>query len=219
MGGVECSAIAFGPFISGVIAHYSTWRISFYIIVPAAVAIVVLVHFGVAHLRQTENTHLRTKDRLKRIDWIGFTINIPMTLCFILALQWARTVYPWTDWRILFLFALAAVLFASFLYIEYRTGDDSMVPLKMLRQRSVASASLITFCNFAHLAILSYYVSRPDIVRSKTMLLTSSTASFLLSSRSRCEYIHIRPDVPSFGSGHSCHGTRWRPIDGFHWIL
>lgn len=33
-----------------------------------------------------------------------------------------------------------------------------MVPLTMMRQRSVAFACLITFCNFAHLSLLAYYL-------------------------------------------------------------
>lgn len=171
MGAVECAAIAFGPFISGTIAQYSTWRVSFYIIIPVSVAIIALVFFSVEHMRHSDNSHGSGKDKLKRIDWVGFLINIPMTLCFILALQWARTVYPWADWRIILLLALAAVLSAFFLFVEYRAGDNSMVPLKMLRQRSVACASLITFCNFSHLSVLAYYVS-PRSICSINMLLT-----------------------------------------------
>lgn len=98
-------------------------------------------------------------DGLKRIDWTGFAINIPMTLCLVLALAWAGMAYSWSNWRIILLLAIAAVLLAIFLIVEYRAGDGSMVPLKMLRQRSVAFASLITFCNFSHLAVIAYYVS------------------------------------------------------------
>jgi hypothetical protein len=82
-----------------------------------------------------------------------------MTLCLVLGLQWAGTAYPWANWRIILLLAIAAMLFAIFLILQHRAGDESMVPLKMLRQRSVAFASLITFCNFAHLSVIAYYVS------------------------------------------------------------
>ncbi|KAJ5833514.1 hypothetical protein N7474_001825 [Penicillium riverlandense] len=157
-GGVECIALAFGPFISGSIAHYSTWRVSFYIIIPIGVAIIVMVFFSIGHIRLPENSHLSCKERLKRIDWAGFTINVPMTLCLVLALERAGTAYSWANWRIILLLAVAAVLLAIFLIVEYRAGDDSMVPLKMLRQRSVAFASLITFCNFAHLSVIAYYL-------------------------------------------------------------
>jgi MFS family permease len=159
-GGVECSALALGPFVSGSIANYTTWRVSFYLIIPVCVAIIVIVFFSIGNLRRSENAHLNSKDGLKRIDWAGFVINVPMTLCLVLGLQWAGTTYAWADWRIILLLVLAGVLLAIFLFVEHRAGDESMVPLKMLRQRSVAFASLITFCNFAHLAVISYYVRR-----------------------------------------------------------
>jgi MFS family permease len=150
-----------GPFISGSIAHYTTWRLSFYIIVPISVFIIVIIFFSIGHIRRHENAHLSSKEGLKRIDWPGFAINVPMTLCLVLGLQWAGTVYAWTNWRIILLLAIAATLLTIFLIVEHRAGDESMVPLRTLRQRSVAFASLITFCNFAHLAVIAYYV-RPS---------------------------------------------------------
>ncbi|KAJ6088810.1 hypothetical protein N7486_010071 [Penicillium sp. IBT 16267x] len=157
-GGVECIALSFGPFISGIIAHYSTWRVSFYIIIPIGVLIIALVFFSVGHIRRRKNAHINSKDGLKRIDWIGFAINVPMTLSLVLGLQWAGVTFSWANWRIILLLVLAALLLAIFLIVEHRAGDDSMVPLNMLRQRSVALASLITFCNFSHLAVIAYYL-------------------------------------------------------------
>ena len=123
--------------------------------------------FSVGHIRKSENAHINSKDGLKRIDWTGFAINVPMTLCLLLGLQWAGTTYSWANWRIILLLVVAALLLAIFLIVEYRAGDESMVPLNMLRQRSVALASLITFCNFAHLAVIAYYVSRHSLLLVK----------------------------------------------------
>jgi len=125
------------------------------------------VFFSVGHIRKSENAHINSKDGLKRIDWTGFAINVPMTLCLLLGLQWAGTTYSWANWRIILLLVVAALLLAIFLIVEYRAGDESMVPLNMLRQRSVALASLITFCNFAHLAVIAYYVSRHSLLLVK----------------------------------------------------
>lgn len=122
--------------------------------------IIALVFLGVGHIRRSDTSHIDSKDRLKRIDWTGFAINVPMTLCLVLGLQWAGNTYSWANWRIILLLVVAAVLFALFFLVEYRAGDEGMVPMKMLRQRSVSFASLITFCNFAHLAVIAYYVSR-----------------------------------------------------------
>jgi MFS family permease len=158
-GGVECMALALGPFLSGAIAHYASWRISFYIIIPSSALGIVIVFFSIGHLRKADNAHLTNKDVLKKIDWVGFGISMPMTLTLVLALQWGGTVHAWSNWRIILLLVLAGVLTASFIFWERKVGDSSMIPLKMLKQRSVALASIITFCDFAHLSVVAYYVS------------------------------------------------------------
>lgn len=98
-------------------------------------------------------------ERLKRVDWAGFATELPMTVCLVLSLQWAGTLYAWSNWRIILLLAITGVLLVVFFAAEYRAGDNSMVSLKMLRQRTVAFASVITFCNFAALWAISFYVS------------------------------------------------------------
>lgn len=160
VGSIECIALAFGPLVSGTIAHYLTWRVSFYIIIPVSVAIIITVFMSVEDIRQSQNAHISSKGVLGRIDVAGFVINLPMTLCLVLGLQWAGTVYSWADWRIILLLTISGGLLLIFLAVEYKAGDNSMVPLKMLCQRSVAFSSLITFCNFAHLSVIAYYVSR-----------------------------------------------------------
>lgn len=161
-GGVECVALALGPFISGAIAGYTSWRVGFYIIIPGSAISIVVIFFSIEHLRKADSTHLARKDIFKKVDWVGFGINVPMTLTLVLALQWGGTIYAWNNWRVVLLLVLASVLLVIFLSWERRVLEGSMVPLKLLKQRSVALASIITFCDFAHLAIAAYYVSNPS---------------------------------------------------------
>lgn len=105
--------------------------------------------------RPTDETHFGG-DRPRSINWAGFAANVPMALCLVLALQWGGNQYAWSNWRVILLLALAGVLLVPFLSsIEHWAGDGSLVPLKMLRQRMIVCASLITFCNFAHLFFAS----------------------------------------------------------------
>jgi MFS family permease len=127
-GGVECMALALGPFLSGAIAHYASWRISFYIIIPSSFLGIVVVFFSIGHLRKSGNAHLTNKDVLKKIDWIGFGISVPMTLTLVLALQWGGTVHAWSNWRIILLLVLAGVLTAFFIFWERRAEENSMIP-------------------------------------------------------------------------------------------
>ncbi|RAL06827.1 putative efflux pump antibiotic resistance protein [Aspergillus homomorphus CBS 101889] len=157
-GGLECTALAFGPLVSGAKANSTTWRISFYILIPIGVAIIVMIYFSIGHLRQPDHSGLGNKETLALIDWVGLVIELLMTTCLVLGLQWAGMVYPWSDWRIILLLTITGVMLVCFLLVEHRAGDNAMVSLKMLRQRTVAFASLTAFCNFSALWAISFYL-------------------------------------------------------------
>lgn len=218
-GSVECTALAFGPLISGTIAHYSTWRICFYLIIPIGVAVIVTIFFGIDPLRKTENAHLNRREKLERIDLIGFAISVPMSLCWVLGLQWAGTAYRWSNWRIILLLALAIVLLAIFLMAERRASEHGMIPLKMLRQRSVALASVITFSNFAALSIISYYVCCEWSLTQDARAADQSLVTFLLSSCVWCDYTGLRPEVFTFGRNDGHYRTCVRSYNELHRLL
>lgn len=157
-GGIECAALAFGPLISGSIARAVTWRVCFYIVVPLAVMDVLIMLFGIKRLGQPEHPQIDKKAKIELIDWGGLATQLPMTVRLILALQWAGTQYAWGNWRIVLLLVVAGLLTTAFFFIEHKTGENAMVPLRMLRRRTVAFASLVTFCNFAALWAVSFYV-------------------------------------------------------------
>ncbi|KAJ5300658.1 uncharacterized protein N7443_005660 [Penicillium atrosanguineum] len=157
-GGVECIALAFGPLISGAITRYSQWRISFYIIIPVGVVVIFSVFFFVHDIQRPEHADIPNRQKLKRLDIPGFVAFIPLAISVILALEWGGSEYTWGNWRIILLWVLVGVLLLVFLGIEYRSGDDSMFPLKLLYQRSVAFSALFTFCNSAALFVTAYYL-------------------------------------------------------------
>jgi MFS family permease len=158
-GGVECMALAFGPLVSGAITRYSQWRVSFYIIIPVGVAVILSVFFFVHDIQRPEHADLPRRQKLKRLDIPGLMAFLPLAISVILALEWGGSEYMWSNWRIILLWVLVGVLLLVFLGVEYRSGDDSMFPLKLLYQRSVAFSALFTFCNSAALFVTAYYVS------------------------------------------------------------
>lgn len=158
-GGVECIALAFGPVLSGAVARASGWRVTFYMIIPVGVAVILSVFFFVHPIQRPEHVDLPSKEKLKRLDMPGFATFIPLAISVILALEWAGTEYSWDNWRIILLWALTAVLLLVFLAVEYRTGEGSMLPLKLMRQRSVTLGAMFTFCNSAALFVTAFYVS------------------------------------------------------------
>nr|POE88028.1 efflux pump aflt [Quercus suber] len=174
-GGAESIALAFGPVISGTIAHHSSWRVSFYVLIPIGIAMLTAVYFFVKDFELPKAAHLSNVDKTRRLDLKGFALYVPMTVCFALGLQWAGIEYAWADWRIVLLLTFAVVLLLCFLTTEYRSGDASMFPLNMLRQRSVALSCCFSFCNSAALFILEFFAVR-GATTGTSGLLTLSTA-------------------------------------------
>jgi MFS family permease len=165
-GGMESVALALGPIISGAVAHASNWRVSFYIIIPVGVACILSVFFFVHNLQRPEKADLDNKEKLRRLDLLGFAIYVPTIVCLILGLQWGGSEYAWGNWRIVLLLVLAGILLILFLTQEIRAGDDGMFPLSMLRQRTAALSSAYTFCNSAALFVVAYYVRIKSVKRS-----------------------------------------------------
>ena len=195
-GGVECTALAVGPLLSGTIAHYSSWRIAFYINIAICVANALAVFFFVHDIQQPEKADLNPREKFQQLDSIGFFFFVPMTVCLILSLQWGGTVYDWNNPRIIALLTLAGILALAFLYSQYRAGENGMFPLQLMRQRSVALGAIFTFCMSACLFVSEYYVS--ELSTDPGLLLTMCKASDIFPGSSRSQPVKIRIDVPAF---------------------
>jgi MFS family permease len=136
-GGMECTALAVGPLLSGTISNYSSWRISSYIIIPIAGVNILAIWLFVKNLPQPEHANLRAKERWRQPDPLGIFLFVPMTVCLIPALQFGGSVYAWGNARIIVLFVLAGTLAIAFFIAQRRAGDKAMFLLHLLRQRSV----------------------------------------------------------------------------------
>jgi hypothetical protein len=98
------------------------------------------------------------KGLLSKLDLIGTAILMPCMVSLLLALQWGGTTYAWGSWRVVLLLCLFAVLLPAWLYVQYRRGDAATLPLRIARQRSVASGVVFTTGTGGSLFIIIYYV-------------------------------------------------------------
>lgn len=160
-GGVESIAIALGPLVGGAVARASSWRASFYVVVPVGIACIAAVVLFVHGVERPERAHLPWREKMDGLDLPGFVLYVPAMTCLILGLQFAGSEYSWDSWRIILLLALAGTLSAAFLVREYVAGEEAMFPLRMLSQKTVLFSCGYTFCNSAALFVMSYYVCIP----------------------------------------------------------
>lgn len=145
---------------------------------------------------------------LKSMDPVGSALLMPLLIPLLLALQWGGTTYAWSNWRIILCLCLFGVLTLGWLYVQFRLGDEPTLPLRLIRQRSVASGMIYMLGINGAVFIIVYYVAIwfqavKDLTaeRSGINFLTSSTsvsvASILLGVLVGRKPILVAPDTIS----------------------
>ncbi len=97
------------------------------------------------------------------IDYRGTAALSIGLLALLLALDWALDL-GWTAPLIIFLFVLAVVALAAFLFIERRAGDSALVPATVMQNRAFLAAGIATLLAsaifFAALLYLPQFMSK-----------------------------------------------------------
>ncbi|CAG8908835.1 unnamed protein product [Penicillium egyptiacum] len=86
------------------------------------------------------------RSHIARFDLAGTLIFVSATICFLLALSWGGITYAWDNACIIALLTVAGVLFCSFIGVEYWMEDSAIIPLRLLRTRSIGAAILFGLC-------------------------------------------------------------------------
>lgn len=99
------------------------------------------------------------KQKIEKLDLPAFTLFLASILCLILALLWGGKEYSWKNARIIVLFILFGVLMGAFMAVQSRKGDEALVPMGIVKRRSIAFGMFFSFCTSGTGFILEYYVS------------------------------------------------------------
>ncbi|KAK0761238.1 hypothetical protein N5P37_006186 [Trichoderma harzianum] len=159
MGGSVGIAQITSPTLGGVFTDKVTWRWCFWINLPlGAVTLLTMLFLVKIPADPNRKTKGTIKGFLDRFDLIGTLVLIPWVICLLLALQWGGSQYSWNSWRIILLLVLFAVLFALWGFIQYKQGNKATLPLRIIKQRSMASGMVYMFCLFSAFFVINYYV-------------------------------------------------------------
>ncbi len=142
-----------GGLLGGWINGLAGWRVAFLVQVPFLMVGTVMVFFTVKiPVKTTE------KSALKRVDYLGsLTLTCALVL-FLVGLNTGGNVLPWTHPLVLTALPLSLVFLLIFVYVEEKRALEPFIPIKLLFDRTVASACLSYWFVFMAYYGLTYYI-------------------------------------------------------------
>ena len=106
------------------------------------------------------------KNLFLELDLVGSAAFVPAVICFLLAVQWGGSKYPWDSPCIIVLFVLGSILVIAFMVIECWQQDRATIPPRLIKNRNVLGAFSFCMCLTGAFFIFSYYVRTLSIVRT-----------------------------------------------------
>ncbi|KAK0713568.1 major facilitator superfamily domain-containing protein [Lasiosphaeria miniovina] len=141
--GIAQLGTVLGPVIGGAFTSGYTWRWSFYINLPLGALVagpITLVHIP------DQTAKPKAWSVLPRIhhhlDLFGFALFAPAVIQLLLALQYGGNQFAWNSSQVIGLFVGAGATFIVWAFWNYRKGDDALLPVSIIRRRTIWASAL-----------------------------------------------------------------------------
>lgn len=144
---------ALGGVAGGWINDVWGWRVAFLIQVPFTIVSAIAVYF-VVNIPVKETA----KSQIRRVDFLGASTLCLSLVLFLLGVNSGGNVVPWTHPLVLVTLPLSAVFLALFIYVEEKVAAEPIIPVRLLLNRTVASACLTNWFTTMAVFTLLFYI-------------------------------------------------------------
>ncbi|KAF2787729.1 MFS general substrate transporter [Melanomma pulvis-pyrius CBS 109.77] len=157
--GLQAVSACTAPIFGGIFADKVSWRWCFYINLPfGGIGLLVVPWLIRPRPSNKDIQRLPVLARLRRMDWLGTLLFMGAFTCLLLALQWGGQTKPWNSSDVLGNFVGFGLLLCVFIYFQGRNNEDSLIPRRILKQRTVLFGSIyLIFLGF-QTSVYLYYV-------------------------------------------------------------
>lgn len=157
-----------GPALGGFFTQHLHWSVIFWINLPLGLFAIGMVNAPLKHLPQDIRQH--------QLDVLGSVLIVGATVCLMLALTWGGSRFAWTSPVILALLGASVAVWSIFSW-HLRKADEPLLPLDVLRNPIVATATGAVFFAMAAFVGLSAYI---PVFIQEVMRLNSAQAGMCL---------------------------------------
>ncbi|KAJ6790271.1 hypothetical protein PWT90_06587 [Aphanocladium album] len=146
-----------GPVLGGYLTSV-TWRWCFWINLPVGCTALVLLLLLAPNTPPPSSRGRNWKQKVWQLDPFGFLLIAASISCLLFALELGGKDQKWTGSSVIALFVVFGVCFVGFVIFQLWMEDKSTLPPKIMGQRVVVVACLVSFCTGAAIVIYAFYL-------------------------------------------------------------
>ncbi|CAG8240918.1 unnamed protein product [Penicillium salamii] len=148
-----------GPVVGGALAHRDVWRWIFALNLPLASISLALICISVQpRTYSTSFYEESTKQKLGRVDWIGFGLFIPSISSFLIPLTWGGELFDWKSWHTLVPLLVGVAGLAAFVIYEMFIAKEPFLLKTIFRDWNAKLVYVQTFLHGLIVWCLLYYL-------------------------------------------------------------